>query len=112
MERSAAGAGPQGYGFHTDSVSQGFNLSGIIDTMEALMRNGQLRVADGNELLKIHFMDSALQNESGLSAHTRKKLAKVSNKAHVDGVAAILDALCMRQVYWSELGDRLQNIDD
>ncbi|MBR7175526.1 MAG: hypothetical protein IKD50_14010, partial [Clostridia bacterium] len=69
-------------------------------------------VADGNELLKIHFMDSALQNESGLSAHTRKKLAKVSNKAHVDGVAAILDALCMRQVYWSELGDRLQNIDD
>ena len=104
--------GLQSYGFHTDSVSQGFNLSGIIDTMEALMRNGQLRVADGNELLKIHFMDSALQNESGLSAHTRKKLAKVSNKAHVDGVAAILDALCMRQVYWGELGDRLQNIDD
>ena len=102
----------QAYGFHMDSVSQGFNLSGIIDTMEALMRNGQLRVADGNDLLKIHFMDSALQNESGLSAHTRKKLAKVSNKAHVDGVAAILDALCMRQVYWGELGERLQNADD
>ena len=102
----------QAYGFHTDSVSQGFNLSGIIDTMEALMRNGQLRSADGNELLKIHFMDSALQNESGLAAHTRHKLAKVSNKAHVDGVAAILDALCMRQVYWGELGERLQNVDD
>ena len=102
----------QAYGFHTDSVHQGFNLSGIIDTMEALMQNGQLRSADGNELLKIHFMDSALQNESGLAAHTRHKLAKVSNKAHVDGVAAILDALCMRQVYWGELGERLQNTDD
>ena len=102
----------QAYGFHVDSVTQGFNLSGIIDTMEALMKNGQLRVANGNDLLKIHFMDSALQLESGQSAHTRKKLAKVTLKAHVDGVAAILDALCMRQVYWGELGERLQNDDE
>lgn len=97
------------YGFHTDSVIQGFNLSGIIDTMEGMMRAGKLRCANDNDLLKIHFMDAALQLESNTSTHTRKKLVKLSKNAHVDGVAAVLDALCMRQVYWGELGDRLQN---
>ena len=99
----------KGYGFHTDSVIQGFNLSGIIDTMEGLMRGGKLRCANDNDLLKIHFMDAALQLENNTSTHTRKKLVKLSKNAHVDGVAAVLDALCMRQVYWGELGDRLQN---
>ena len=54
-------------------------------------------------------MDAALQLENNTSTHTRKKLVKLSKNAHVDGVAAVLDALCMRQVYWGELGDRLQN---
>ena len=97
------------YGFHVDSVTQGFNLSGIIDSMEAMMRAGKLRCADDNDLLKIHFMDAALQIESNTSTHTRKKLVKLSKNAHVDGVAAILDALCMRQVHWNDLGERLTN---
>ena len=43
------------------------------------------------------------------STHTRKKLVKLTKNAHVDGVAAVLDAMCMRQVHWGDLGDRLQN---
>ena len=97
------------YGFHTDSVTQGYNLSGICDSMEGLMKAGKLRCADDNDLLKIHFMDAALQIESNTSTHTRKKLVKLSKNAHVDGVAAILDALCMRQVHWNDLGERLMN---
>lgn len=97
------------YGFHVDSVTQGFNLSGIIDSMEGLMKAGKLRCADDNDLLKIHFMDAALQIESNTSTHTRKKLVKLSKNAHVDGVAAVLDALCMRQVHWNDLGERLMN---
>ena len=77
--------------------------------MEAMMRAGKLRCADDNDLLKIHFMDAALQIESNTSTHTRKKLVKLSKNAHVDGVAAILDALCMRQVHWNDLGERLTN---
>lgn len=96
-------------GFHMDSVFQGFNLSGISDNLEGLMKNGQIRSAEDNDLLKIHFLDSAQQIESNTSAHSRKKLVKISRYAHVDGVAAILDALCMRQEKWSELGSRLQN---
>ena len=92
-----------------DSVFQGFNLSGIEDNLEGLMRNGQIRSAENNDLLKIHFFDAAQQIESGTSAHSRKKLVKIHKNAHVDGVAAILDALCMRQTKWQELGEQLKN---
>lgn len=97
------------YGFHLESVFQGFNLSGIADNLEGLMRNGEIKCADDNDLLKIHFMDAAQQMESNTSVHPRKKLVKISKNAHVDGVAAILDALCMRQNHWSELGEQLKN---
>ena len=97
------------YGFHMESVYQGFNLSGISDNLEGLMRNGQIKCADNNDLLKIHFMDAAQQMESNTSVHPRKKLVKISKNAHVDGVAAILDALCMRQNHWAELGEQLKN---
>jgi phage terminase large subunit-like protein len=99
----------QNYGFHMDSVFQGFNLSGIMDNLEGLMRNGQIKSAQDNSLLKIHFMDAAQQLESNTSVHNRKKLVKISKYAHVDGVAAILDALCMRQNKWAELGEQLKN---
>lgn len=97
------------YGFHLESVFQGFNLSGIADNLEGLMRNGEIKCADDNDLLKIHFMDAAQQMESNTSVHPRKKLVKISKNAHVDGVAAILDALCMRQNHWTELGEQLKN---
>lgn len=97
------------YGFHMESVFQGFNLTGIEDNFEGMMKNGQIRCANDNDLLKLHFLDAAQLIESGTSAHARKKLVKLSKNSHVDGVASILDALCMRQNHWSELGDRLQN---
>ena len=97
------------YGFHCESVFQGYNLTGIEDNLEGLLKNGTLQCADDNDLLKIHFLDAAQQIESNTSAHPRKKLVKMSKTAHVDGVAAILDALCMRQQHWAEYGDRLMN---
>lgn len=97
------------FGFHVDSVFQGYNLSGISDNFEGLLKEGKIRCADDNDLLKIHMLDSAQQIESNTNAHARKKLVKLSKYAHVDGVAAILDALCMRQNTWAELGNRLMN---
>ncbi len=92
-----------------ESVFQGYNLTGVEDNLEGMMKNGQIRCADDNDLLKLHFVDAAQQMETGTSAHARKKLVKMSKNAHVDGVAAILDALCMRQNHWAELGDQLRN---
>lgn len=99
----------QQYGFHMESVFQGFNLTGIEDNFEGMLKNGTLRCVDDNDLLKIHMLDAAQQMESGTSAHARKKLVKIAKNAHVDGVAAILDALCMRQNHWAELESRLKN---
>ena len=95
--------------FHMESVFQGYNLTGIEDNFEGMLREGSIRCMDDNDLLKIHMMDAAQQIESNTSAHPRKKLAKLSRNAHVDGVAAILDAMCMRQNHWAEMGKRLMN---
>lgn len=100
----------EAYGFHCESVFQGYNLTGIEDNLEGLLKNGTLQCADDNDLLKIHFLDAAQQIETNTSAHPRKKLVKINKRAHVDGVAAILDALCMRQTKWGEYGERLMNL--
>ena len=97
------------YGFHMESVYQGFNLTGIEDNFEGLLKSGKFHCANDNDLLKLHMMDAAQQHETGTSAHARKKLVKIAKNAHVDGVAAILDALCMRANHWAELGAQLSN---
>ena len=99
-----------GKSFKTDTVTQGFNLSSVADTFEGMLREGKIRDMDDNDLLKIHFADAAQQLESNTeNAHPRKKLVKISKNAHVDGVAALLDAMAMRQFKWAELGTRLKN---
>ena len=95
----------KGYGFHMDDVYQGFNLSGVIDECEGMMRDGRFCIGD-NDLLKIHLMDAAVKQNSD---DLRKRLVKVSGKAHIDGTAALLDALTVRQKYYSEIGAQLKN---
>ena len=96
--------------FHTDSVTQGFNLSSVADVFEGMLREGRIRDMDDNDLLKIHMADAAQQMESNTeSAHPRKMLVKISKNAHVDGMAALLDAMAMRQFKWAEMGQRLRN---
>ena len=97
------------HSYHCESVFQGWNLTGIEDTFEGMLREGRIKCIDDNDLLKIHMMDAAQQIETGTSAYSRKKLVKLSKNAHVDGVAAILDAMCMRQNHWAEMGKRLSN---
>ena len=88
-----------------DDVYQGFNLSGVIDECEGMMRDGAFCIGD-NDLLKMHLMDAAVkQNADDL----RKRLVKVSANVHIDGTAALLDALTVRQKYFSEIGAQLKN---
>lgn len=94
-----------GYGFHCDSVTQGENLTGIINTAEGLLKDGTIDIGD-NDLMAVHFLDAALKCNA---ENGRKKLIKMNANAHVDGMAALLDALCMRQVHYDEIGERLKN---
>lgn len=91
-------------GFHMDDVYQGENLSPVIDELEGLIKDGRVFIGD-NDLLKIHMLDSALKQNAETM---RKKLVKVSPGVHIDGMAALLDAMTVRQKHWKEIGTRLQ----
>lgn len=93
------------YGFQMDDVYQGENLSPVIDETEGMMKDGNIRIGD-NDLLKIHLFDSALKQNSET---LRKRLIKVSSNVHIDGTAALLDAMCVRQKWFSEIGSQLIN---
>ena len=93
------------YGFHMDDVYQGFNLTPVLREMEGLMKDGRVHIGD-NDLLKIHLLDAALK----MDTETNKvKLIKMSATAHIDGTAALSDALCVRQKWYNEIGVQLRN---
>ena len=96
----------EAYGFHCDTVFQGTNLTGVINTTEGMIKDGALQCAEDNDLMKVHLLDAALKTEAETN---RKKLIKISKNAHVDGVAALLDAMCMRANKWDELQSQLVN---
>lgn len=95
------------YGFQTDDVFQGFNMTPAINTTEGMLRDGTLHIGD-NDLLKVHLLDSALKQDNDTE---RSKLVKLRKYGHIDGTAALLDAMIVRDKWWSELGDRLINED-
>ena len=93
------------YGFQCDDVFQGSNLYGVMQETAGLIEDGKLHIGD-NDLLKIHFLDSAIKmdNERG-----RGRLVKVNNSRHIDGMAALLDAMTVRQKWAPEIGEQLKN---
>lgn len=93
------------YGFRADSVFQGENLYPVIREAEGLIKDKKIHIGD-NDLLKIHMLNSAIKMST---ERGRGKLVKLAPNDHIDGCAALLDALCVRQKWWSELGDRLKN---
>ena len=95
----------EGQGFHMESVSQGSNLTGVIIDVEGMIRDGTLRSAEDNNLMKIHMMDSAMKHYED----NRRRLVKVSSTAHIDGMAALLDAMTMRRNYYTEMEHLLRN---
>ena len=93
------------YGFRTDDVYQGDNLWGVLQEMEGLFKDGKVH-SGNNDLLKVHLLNSAIKMsvERG-----RGRLIKLSPNMHIDGVAALSDAFCVRQKHYNELSDRLVN---
>ena len=93
------------YGFQVDDVFQGENLYPVIRETEGLLKDGRIHIGD-NDLLKIHMLNSAIK----MSVERGKgKLVKLSATDHIDGTAALLDAMCVRQKWFGEIGDQLKN---
>ena len=93
------------YSFHMDDVYQGFNLTPVIRETEGLIKDKKFNFGN-NELLKIHLLNSALKIDTELN---KIRLVKISPQEHVDGTAALLDAMCVRQKWWTEIGGQLEN---
>lgn len=93
------------YGFHMDDVYQGENLYPVILETQGLLEDGKIHIGD-NDLLKAHLLNSAVKMsvERG-----RGKLVKVNPALHIDGCAALLDAMTVRQKWYSEIGEQLRN---
>ena len=96
------------YGFHMDDVFQGDNLHGVIQETQGLLEDGRIHIG-GNDLLKIHLLNSAVKKnvERG-----RGKLVKLTPQLHIDGTAALLDAMTVRQKWYTDIGEQLQNRGD
>lgn len=95
----------QQYGFLCDSVFQGDNLWGVMQEAEGLMKDGCINIGD-NDLMKMHFLNSAVKMST---ERGRGRLVKVSPSAHIDSMASLLDALTVRQKWYSTYGEQLKN---
>lgn len=93
------------YGFHMDDVYQGENLYPVILETEGLLEDGRIHIGD-NDLLKMHLLNSAVKMsvERG-----RGRLVKINPSLHIDGAAALLDAMTVRQKWYAEIGEQLKN---
>ena len=93
------------YGFHMDDVYQGENLYPVILETQGLLEDGKIHIGD-NDLLKAHLLNSAVKMST---ERGRGKLVKVNPALHIDGCAALLDAMTVRQKWYSEIGEQLRN---
>ena len=92
-------------GVQCDDVFQGDNLWGVLQETEGLMKDGKIHIGD-NDLLKVHLLNSAIKmnHERG-----RGRLVKLNKNDHIDGMAALADAMCVRQKWYNEIGEQLRN---
>jgi phage terminase large subunit-like protein len=93
------------YGFQTDDVYQGDNLWPVLQEMEGMFKDGKVHIGD-NDLLKIHLLNSAIKMST---ERGRGKLVKLNPSSHIDGVAALADAFCVRQKWYDTIGVQLRN---
>lgn len=94
------------YGFHMDDVFQGTNLTPVIHEFEGIAKDGNITIGD-NDLLKAHLLNSALKFEADSQ---RVRLIKIAPRSRIDGTAALLDAMTVRQKWYAEIGEQLKNV--
>ena len=92
-------------GFHMDDVFQGWNLYPVLMEFEGLLKDRKIHIGD-NALLKMHLLNSAIKMDI---EQNKGKLIKLSQTDHIDGMAALIDALTVRQKWFGEIGEQLKN---
>jgi len=98
----------EAFGFECDDVFQGENLTAILNLFEGMVKDGDIKCGD-NDLLKLHFYNSAIKENV---ESNRRRLVKIGAYQHIDGMAALLDAMTVRHKWHDEIGPRLRNKRD
>lgn len=97
----------EAYGFHMDDVYQGDNLYPVLMEFEGLIKDGTVNIGD-NPLLKAHLANAAIKYSA---ERNRGRLVKLEQRAHIDGTAALIDAMTVRQKWYGQIGIQLANED-
>ena len=92
-------------GFHCDDVYQGWNMTPAIMKLEGTLKDGKVKIGT-NDLLKIHLIETAVQRDNEFR---RMKIIKIKKEGHIDGTAALLDALIVKDKWYGEIGEQLKN---
>lgn len=92
-------------GFLMDDVFQGWNMTPAINKLEGVLKEKRLKIGN-NPLLRVHLLDTALQKDRMTK---RVKIVKLNENSHIDGVAALLDALIVKDKWAGEYGRQLKN---
>lgn len=93
------------YGFHTDDVYQGENLTPVIKEFEGVIKDGNFKIVNNN-LLKSHFLNVAMKH----NLETRKiRPVKIEQRSRIDGFVSNIDAMTVRQKWFNEIGELLKN---
>lgn len=95
----------EAYGFQCDDVYQGENLYGVLMETQGLLEDRKIHIGD-NDLLKIHLLNAAIKMST---ERGRGKLIKLSPSVHIDGTAALIDSMTVRQKWYGEIGQQLRN---
>ena len=92
-------------GCQCDDVFQGRNLWPVLQEFEGLLKDRKIHIGD-NALLKIHMLNSAIKMDA---IQNKGKLVKLRPQDHIDGMAALIDAMTVRQKWYGEIGEQLKN---
>lgn len=92
-------------GFHMDDCWQGWNMTPAIRKLEGELKDGLIKIGT-NDLLRVHLLDTALQKDS---ESRRVKIVKLNATSHIDGCAALLDALVVKDKWFGQIGEQLKN---
>ena len=92
-------------GFLMDDVYQGWNMTPAINKLEGELKEGRIKIGD-NALLRVHLLDTALQRDRMTK---RVKIVKLNDNSHIDGCAALLDALIVKDKWAGNYGQQLRN---
>lgn len=93
-------------GFLMDDVNQGTNLTPLLEEFYGNIQSGIIRTGN-NGLMQVHMRNVGIKFTT--EGDNRKRMVKISQEKHIDGMAALIDAMTVRSKYYDKYSWTLFN---